>query len=191
MAEIDLKGNGILLISAGSLDSNHTSGALEAHEYTHTIQSYQFKGTQKEFNSYCCTKTHMPWWMVEGGASFAQTISVFFTSYDLYVTERDKGISEFADNRDNVFTLSWITNYLDISSTSKWSDPKNSSRMYDVGYLVNEALVAIKGPDISMKLNKDVANGMSWPQAFEANMGVSWTEALPKLATAIKAQLKN
>lgn len=190
LAEIDLRGNGILLMGTGVFDSNHSSGTLEAHEYAHTLQGTQFVGTQKEFNSYCCTKAYMPWWMVEGGAEFAQAAAIFPASYDSYLFERDADTNEFISNRAGLFTLDWIKSYLDISTTNIWNDPKNDWRMYDVGFLVHEALVAIKGPDISMKLNKDVANGMSWPQAFEANIGISWIEGLPKLATAIKGQLK-
>jgi hypothetical protein len=33
-----------------------------------------------------------------------------------------------------------------------------------------------------MQLFKDVANGKTWEQAFEDNIGVSWAIALPKLA---------
>jgi hypothetical protein len=191
LAEVDMKGNGILLIALGVLDSNHTTGTLEAHEYTHTIQATQFVGTAKAPNSYCCVKAYLPYWTVEGGAEFAQAAAIFPTSFDRYLIERKNDTDEFLSNRDGKFTLDWIKSYLDVTNFSMWNDSTNNWRMYDVGFLVNEALVAIKGPDISMQLNKDVANGMNWSQAFEKNMGVSWADALPKLAAAIKAQLKS
>lgn len=190
MAEIDMKGNGVLLIASGVTDANHTSGTLEAHEYAHTVQQTQFMGTSKSQGSHCCIKAYLPYWAVEGGAEFAQAVAIFPKSFNAYLLERDHDTNEFVSNRDGVFTLDWIKSFLDISAINSWNDPKNNWRTYDLGFLVNEALVAIKGPDISMKLNKDVANGMSWPQAFEASMGISWTEGLPELATAIKGQLK-
>ena len=191
MAEVDMRGNGILLIGSGVTDSNHTTGTLEAHEFAHTIQSTQFMGTGKEANSYCCIKAHLPWWTVEGGAEFAQAAAIYPSSYELYLGERRADTSEFLSNSQGKFTYEWILNYLSPPSYSVWSDSANNWRMYDVGFIANEAFVAIKGPDISMQLNKDVANGMSWAQAFEKNFGLSWADALPKLAKAIKAQLSN
>jgi hypothetical protein len=191
LAEIDMKGNGILFMASGVADSNHTNGTLEAHEYTHTIQATQFVGTNKAENTYCCIKSYLPYWAVEGGAEFAQAAAMFPHSYADYLVERAWDTDEFVSNREGKFTLDWIKSYLDTSTYTVWNDPANNWRMYDVGFLINEALVAIKGPDVSMQINKDVANGMNWSQAFEKNMDISWADALPKLAVAIKAQLKS
>lgn len=190
LAEIDMKGNGILLISSGVIDSNHTSGTLEAHEFAHTIQGTQFVGTSKSSNSYCCVKAYLPHWTVEGGAEFAQAAAIFSNSFDEYLQERTNDTAELLNNYEGKFTVEWLKSYIAATNNDIWNDPKNSWRMYDVGFLVNEAFVAIKGPDISMKLNKDVANGASWEEAFQSNFGISWTDAVPKIVDAVKAQLK-
>lgn len=192
MAEIDLKGNAILIfgvMNLGKSDSNHTTGSLESHEFTHAIQGSQFVGTQKEFSSYCCTKAYMPWWMVEGGAEFSQAASTFPNSYRDYLDERVRDTNQILANSEDKFTISWIEKFLEPSARSMWADPLWDGRIYDLGYLANEAFVALKGPGISMQLFRDVALGSTWQEAFAKNFGQTWDEALPSLSKAIKAQL--
>lgn len=192
MAEINLKGSAILLfgvLDSGNNDSNHTTGSLESHEFTHAIQGSQFVGTQKESNAYCCTPAYMPWWMVEGGAEFSQAVSTFPNSYKAYLEERVRDTNQFLANRENKFTITWISKFLEPSARSLWEASSNDGRIYDVGYLANEAFVALKGPGISMQLFRDVALGSSWQEAFAKNFEQSWDDALPVLAKAIKAQL--
>lgn len=191
MAEIDLKGNAILIfgVMSSNKDSNHTSGSLESHEFTHAIQGTQFIGTQKEESAYCCTPAYMPWWMVEGGAEFSQAVSTFPNSYKEYLEERVRDTNQLLANRDNKFTTSWIAKFLEPSSRSMWADSQWDGRTYDLGYLANEAFVALKGPQISMQLFRDVALGSTWQEAFAKNFGLSWEDALPVLSKAIKAQI--
>lgn len=191
MAEIDLKGNAILIfgVMESNTDSNHTTGSLESHEFTHAIQGTQFIGTQKEANAYCCTPAYMPWWMVEGGAEFSQAVSTFPNSYKEYLEERVRDTNQILANRSNKFTTSWIAKFLEPSARSMWADPEWDGRIYDLGYLANEAFVALKGPGISMQLFRDVALGSTWQEAFAKNFGQTWDEALPSLSKAIKAQL--
>lgn len=194
MAEIDLKGNGLILIALGASnrrDPNENSGTLEAHEFTHNIQASQFIGTNREQNSHCCFKRYVPHWMVEGGAEFAQAASIFPDSYQSYLSERKFDIQELIANKDKKFTASWIEKFLDPESISMWNDPSNNWRIYDVGFLANEAFVALKGPAISLQLHRDIALGASWSEAFKKNFDIDWIDAAPKLAKAISTQLTN
>lgn len=192
MAEIDLKGSGLFLIAigeSGRVDPNENSGTLEAHEFTHSIQSSQFIGTAREQNSHCCFKRYVPHWMVEGGAEFAQAASIFPDSFEKYLSDRKFNTRELLENKDRKFTAIWLEKFLDPESITLWNDQSNNWRIYDVGFLANEALVAMKGPAISLQLHRDIALGASWQEAFLKNFGVTWSEAAPKLAKAIKAQL--
>ena len=45
--------------------------------------------------------------------------------------------------------------------------------------------MALSGPEINMKLLRDVATGSTWPAAFEKNFGLSWNSALPILSQAL------
>ena len=194
LAEIDLKGIGLLLIATqdpSPANSNQTSGTREAHEYSHTIQATQFVGSGKEANSNCCIKSYMPWWMVEGNAEFTQAVTTYATSYGEYLLERKSDTGDLLSNSNKTFSQTWFQNYLDTSTTSQWSKPENGWRMYDVGYMVNEVLASLKGPSINMQLFKDVANGKTWEQAFEANLGISWSSALPKLAAILDGMIQH
>ena len=127
----------------------------------------------------------MPWWMVEGNASFTQAVAIYSKSYSEYLKERKRNTNDLIGNSLSEFTKQWFEKYLDTTTTVEWDKPENGWRMYDVGFLVNEALASIYGPNINMQLFKDVANGKTWEQAFEANTGISWSVALPKLAAIL------
>jgi hypothetical protein len=192
LAEIDLSGMGVVLIALKDLkksDMNHTTGTLESHEYSHTIQMTQFVDTAKEGGSYCCIKVHTPWWMVEGGATFTQAAAVYFRSFDEYSKERRRDANEFLSNKDGVFTKQWIEYFLEPNSASEWGNPVYQYRIYDAGFLALECLVALKGPGIQMQLFKEVADGATFSEAFERNFGVSWQIAKPKIAQAISLML--
>ena len=190
VSEINLKNNGLILIASkdpASSSLDHTSGAAEAHEFTHAIQSSQFLGTNKESKSLCCVKAYMPHWMVEGNSAFTQAAATYSKSYSEYLEERKRNTNNLIGNK--IFTQQWLQNYIDTTTTSEWVKPENSDRMYDVGFLVNEVLASIYGPNINMQLFNDVANGKTWEQAFETNIGVSWSSALPKLGSILSGMV--
>lgn len=193
VAEIDYLGNAVILMGTNSpknVDINHSSGSLEAHEYFHAIQATQFVGSEKEFNTYCCVKTHLPHWFVEGPATWVQAASVYHKTFKNYLTERARTTNDFVRNSDGKFTKSWIEKFINPESRDMWMSQTGGWRTYDAGFLVTEALVALKGPAALMQLSRDIALGDTWQQAFEKNYGATWDEVAPKLATAVKNQLK-
>jgi len=192
MAETDYKGTGILLMSVNDpskLDQTHTSGPLQAHEFAHTFQTTQFLGTPKEPNTYCCVKQYLPWWSVEGGAHFVEGSAMNADSYEDYKAWIKKTMSDFKGNDKDKFTKAWFENFLQPASTSLWGTEPYQWKIYSGGALVEEIFVALKGPDISMKLMRDVATGLMWPEAFEKNFGISWSAALPILAETLVAKI--
>ena len=193
MAEIDHKGTGILLMSVNDLskiDKNQMSGPLQAHEFAHTFQGSQFTGTVKEFNSYCCTKTHLPWWMVEGGANFVEAAAMNADSFEGYKNTMAKAYNDYLEQNQTQYTKEWFQNFLQPASPSEWGKPEYQWKIYSGGAIVDEIFVALKGPDIPMKLMRDVATGMTWPEAFEKNFGISWNLALPILSEAMTKMIK-
>jgi hypothetical protein len=188
MAEIDHKGTGILLMSVNDpskIDKSHTSGPLQAHEFAHTFQGSQFTGTVKEFNSYCCTKTHLPWWVVEGGANFVEAAAMNADSFEGYKNAMAKAYSDYLGQNQTQYTKEWFQKFLQPASPSEWGKPEYQWKIYSGGAIVDEIFVALKGPDIPMKIMRDVATGMTWPEAFEKNFGLSWNLALPILSEAM------
>jgi hypothetical protein len=197
LAEIDLKGNALLMIGSiangivwpAGIIYNHTSGMVEAHEYTHTVQSTQFINSKDPSFAYCCTKAYLPWWIVEGNAVFSETVSMNTDSYKRYLSDRTNATSEFTSNKDKTFTTDWITEFLNIDARDIWIKQVNNQRIYDFGMLVNEILVALKGPDSPMKVIKGVSEGKTWSAAFNDVFGITWEEATPILAKVISAMV--
>ena len=184
-SEIDMKGTAILLLSVrggGIEDLNHSSGTLEAHEFTHAIQGSQFIGTSKEAAAYCCTKSYMPWWLVEGGAEFSQAAALYSDSFANYSSERKNDVGGLFT--DATITTSWLETFLKPGSTGDWAKYDNW-RIYDVGFLASEVLAALQGPQSIMQLYREVALGKSYEAAFLGIYGISWNDAVPILAQAI------
>ena len=193
MAEVDHKGTGILLMSVNDpskVDKSHTSGPLQAHEFAHTYQGSQFTSTIKEANSYCCTKTYLPWWMVEGGATYVEAAAMHADSFENYKASMARSYGDYLGQNQAQYTKEWFQNFLQPASTSEWGKPEYQWKIYTGGAIVDEIFFALKGPDISMKLMRDVATGMTWPEAFQKNFGTSWNEALPILSEALAKMIK-
>jgi hypothetical protein len=192
MAEIDYKGTGILLMSVNDptkIDKEHTSGPLQAHEFAHTFQLTQYLGTPKEFNTYCCVKQYLPWWTVEGGAHFVEASAMNADSYADYKAFMNKVYSDYKGRDKEKFTKEWFENFLQPPSTSLWGTEPYQWKIYSGGAMAEEVFVALKGPDISMKLMRDVATGLTWPESFEKNFGISWSNAVPILSETLVAMI--
>lgn len=169
-------------MEANKTSSRHTSGALEAHEYVHSVQSAQFENAGSRHHGL------LPRWMVEGSATWVQAAVLGSTSYDAYVKER---ASEIGDLR---YGSAWLSTFLAPidSGWSPWNVYDGTSdawRIYDVGLLVSEILVALGGPGVVMQLFSDVAGGQSFGEAFTTRFGSSWGDVYPIIARTIAKQI--
>jgi hypothetical protein len=84
-----------------------------------------------------------------------------------------------------MYTRDWFFQYLSIPPVSSNWDKYQQRKEYDVGSLVLECLVSLKGPDASMQLIKDIGVGMTYEQSFLKNYGITWDEAIPILADTL------
>lgn len=170
---------GIVLVSAseaGKQDANHTSGTLEAHEYTHIIQD----DLQGKFLA------RVPRWQAEGEAMFAQAASIYHSDFAKYTNERQRIIGGLVGNPE--ITESWLIDFISpASGLINWQvwDKYDGWRVYDVGMLVTEVLASLKGPEAPMSLSLEVGNGLSYEKAFEKIFGFSWKSAVPMIAKII------
>ncbi len=167
----------------GKNEPGRTSGTLEAHEYFHTVQSTLLAQAGMD---------RVPRWLTEGGATWVQRATVFYSDFDNYDVQR---------KRDNSWTLSnfkptaeWIEKFLDPDYTTGW-DKWNGNEyerwaVYDVGSLASEVMVSIGGPDKFLDLYKVTGTGKSFAQAFESIYGIPWRDAAKLIAKAIVAQQK-
>jgi hypothetical protein len=174
---------GVVLIAVGELDLNHTSGTLEAHEFTHSIQTYLDS-----------TKTHwdLPRWLLEGGAEWSQGAAIYHSDYSLYKEERRRNTGDLF-NHPTTYSKAWIQNYLKATGDQSWAywDQFEAWRVYDVGLMATEILVALKGPTSVMNLYSKVCtgSGMTWAQAFKAEYGSEWSDVVPYMADAIAKEI--
>jgi hypothetical protein len=176
---------GIVLVtasSAGKTDPNHTSGTLEAHEYTHIIQDE----LQGKFLG------QVPRWQAEGEAMFAQAASIHHLDFSTYKLERERIIKGLMSNPE--ISESWLIDFINPSSgLVNWQawDKYDSWRVYDVGMLITEVLASLKGPESTMSLSAEVGKGVSYQKAFEKIYGLSWKSAVPMIAKIIYSELNS
>ena len=167
--------------NANAKDSRHVTGAIEAHEYTHLVQNAPFAGVSGR------SVGHLPRWLLEGMATYAQAAVLGATSYDAYVAERLKETNGFK------YGSAWLETFLAPTGTdwTPWNSygGNDSWRIYDVGFLATEVLVALKGPGTAMQLYRNVAAGQTFNDAFAALYGITWAEAHKIIARAIAIEV--
>jgi len=179
----DSKASGLLVLTTEVLDDNHTSGTLEAHEYTHAVQQHQF-GRPTVWPE---TGDWPPSWFREGQATFSQNAAIYYQSFELYSKNR-KAISEGLF-RNSAITSQWIQEYFVINPPSSWFNKYESWRQYDLGAMLIEILTALKGPSSTMELWKLSGTGLKFNEAFEKIYGTSFDKALPIISKAIALEL--
>ena len=180
-----VSGISVSLVTAGSAslsDKRFLNGVLEAHEYFHTIQNAQFENVS---NNTAMT----PRWLHEGSASFVEDAAINYDSFDKYKIQKTSNIQGLLYRKE--FNEQKLISFLDAPSLGKdWSswDSYDPSRVYDIGMLVTEIMVSIKGPESIMEQYKLVASGMSYQQAFEKVFGISWSEGVKIIAKVLAKQ---
>jgi hypothetical protein len=179
----DPQGKGLLVLTTEVVDANHTTGTLEAHEYTHAVQQNQMRGPQP----WPTTGNWPPTWYLEGQAEFSQNASIYHDSFSLYTKNR-REVSQglFQDSK---ITSQWIQDYFTLNQTSAWFDKYDRWRQYDLGGMLVEVLTALKGPASTMEVWKQCGSGMTFAAAFEKVYGISFEKALPTISKAIALEL--
>ncbi len=178
-------GISVSLVTAGTAslsDKRFLNGVLEAHEYFHTIQNAQFENVSNN-------TAMMPRWLHEGSASFVEDAAINYDSFDKYKIQKTSNIQGLLYRKE--FNEQKLISFLDAPSLGKdWSswDSYDPSRVYDIGMLVTEIMVSIKGPESIMEQYKLVASGLSYQQAFEKVFGISWSEGVKVIAKVLAKQ---
>lgn len=178
-------GKYLIVETMGFIDTNHTSGSLEAHEFTHIVQQMSFKKGRPaaEF-------LYDPWpptWYWEGQAHFAQHAAIYFDSYSSYMKERKSTAQSLF--KDPAFTSEHIQNYFVFNAPEEWQRKYDRWNQYELGAMFVEILTALKGPDSTMEMWRITGTGVNFPVAFEQVYGVPFAKALPIMAKAIALEL--
>jgi hypothetical protein len=181
----DGKNKFLVVVAAGIEDLNHTSGALDAHEFTHAVQQMNMKQARppREF-------LFDPWpatWYWEGQARFTQHVSIYFENFPLYIRERRTTSGVIF--QDSKFDSKHIEKFFVFNAPEEWKANYDRQRQYDLGAMFVEILVALKGPDSTMEMWKLCGTGMKFTDAFEKVYGTPYEKALPSMAKAIALEL--
>jgi len=150
------------------------SGAIEAHEFMHTIQQHQFISQPYKYWT-------LPRWMVEGGGRFIENL-VFsgFRQSDYVKTAKNSELAGFDEKYfQNFFEATTIPTSGEAWNNSiKYSD----AVVYGVGAKVHEILISLKGPNTLISFISDVAKTGNFAASFENRYGISWNAAEPLIA---------
>jgi hypothetical protein len=161
-------------------DDYTKSGGTEAHEYMHAVQFEQFVGSSKSPYS-------APRWMFEGGGQFIQDYMMYGGSYQDWALKtsgsqlKTYDLKFFEDFLTYNFPITYGPDGDPWFYTSQWPN----QRVYDVGSLVYQVLIAVKGPTPVMNLFNDISQTGNFDYSFKNIYGVSWTDAKPLVAKAI------
>jgi hypothetical protein len=179
-------GISVVLITAGpasSADKHFQTGAIEAHEYFHTIQDTQLVGSP-------VNNGMLPRWLIEGSASFVEMASINYDAFDKYKIAKASLLTELLYRKE--FNEQKLIKFLDAPSLGKdWSswDSYSTQRVYDIGMMVTEIMVSLKGPESILEQNKYVASGLTYQQAFEKVFGITWADGVKVIAKVLAKQI--
>lgn len=170
------------------------------HEYTHNVQFAQWIGHDlKPGENLRSDSAHngMPCWFSEGQAN-AIGVAIAAPSINGYLEGRDNSIRRKINTKgnkptltDSTLTADAISSFLYNQNIATCYDPGTNGDWqlgYSVGYAATEVLVAIGGPQSTMALLANTANGMSWNDAFEAVYGISWQNGTDILGKVLAAE---
>ena len=163
------------------INENTTSGTLEAHEFTHSVQQMAM-GAARPGTEFI-TAPWLPNWYWEGQARFAQNATVWYESFDSYLRLRNatsRGLFQ-----DSKYDSKYIEEYFVINPNREWGNKHNRQRQYDLGGMFIEILTALKGPDSTMEMWKLAGTGVGLESAFERIYGLPFSKALPIMSKAI------
>ena len=180
-----------LIVIATGIDPNNVnnaiSGTVEAHEYTHSIEQSSADALRPSVN---LLKT--PWppnWIWEGLAQFSQHAAIYSDSFDKYSKYRKEASGEIFNNP--TWNAKYIEGYFQTNLTNEWASKYPRWRQYDLGAMLIEILVAIKGPDSAMQLFKESVNGGGFEPAFQRIYGTSFDSVIPTISRTIALELGN
>jgi hypothetical protein len=178
------EGTGLIITSVAIPDGQwidyfDLSGALDIHEFTHTIQKAQFLEAKR------ITHTGYPAWFSEGQPQTAAFTGANNTLAD-YKEMRLKVMDAPAKGLGG-YSPEDISRFYKLQSESV-RDLATSDLKYTIGYITVEALTALKGIDSTMYLVKAVAAGDTFEQAFKKIYEVEWSYAEPILAQVVSKQ---
>ena len=160
---------------------NFLDGSATAHGYTHIIQKMQFTSNQSQWGTW----GKAPRWLLEGGATFADQIV-------MYRSDEERWLDFIPKNTPFDLRRYDLKSFEEYFNSDGWQVTEKfpNQRAYDLGFIVCEILVAMKGPSVLIDLYFDLSQTQNFDLSFKNTFGVTWTEAKPDVAYAIYKYIK-
>lgn len=178
-------GTGTILIvfAQGMPEGPYTPGIVEAHEYTHAIQQSQV--TQP--TTWPLANNWPPTWFIEGQGRFSENIATQHDSFNNYLQQRKLGLEYLIKSQE--FDYQYILNFFQTTQSDEWFTKYGGWKEYSLGSLLIEILVAVGGPDSTMKIWQLSEKGISFNDSFKQVYGISFSSALPIIAKTMSLEL--
>jgi len=180
-----------LIVITTGIDPNNLnttiSGTFEAHEYAHSIEQSSADALRPAVNL-----LQSPWppnWYWEGLANFTQHAAIYSDSFEKYTKYRKESSGQIFNN--STWNAKYIEGYFQTNLTNEWASQYPRLRQYDLGAMLVEVLVAIKGPDSAMQVFRESVNGGGFESAFQRIYGSSFQSVLPIISRTIALELGN
>jgi hypothetical protein len=88
-----------------------------------------------------------------------------------------------------LYTQKYLEEYLGQSISGEDGSQYDSWLAYNLGSRFIEIMVAIKGQDSLIQLNKEMATKVGFARAFENVYGFPWSKAAPIIAKVVSADI--
>lgn len=177
-------GEGVLWAIDSCINPNaYNFSSQIMHAYTHTIQDLQYSEQENGYGRW----GEVPRWLIEGGAVWSSAFYNDHNNLDEYLRSGDWGILSEYDSKffDDYLLIPEYNNNI-WAYTDKWP----GMRAYDLGSFVCEILVALRGPDSIIELNKEYLRVGSFETAFNNIYGLRWKEAQPYFSETVSKLIK-
>ncbi len=176
-------------------DPYFNSGGIAVHEFTHAIQGAQYYNGDNLNDGNQDNNTLTPCWLTEGQPNYTATGTW-------------KTLDEYRQGIQTMF-IGHLTNYLknhspdSINAIFQNSFPGEQCRApfnqygpqspyqmsYSVGMFAVQILAAIGGVDSTMALETEMSRGLTFPEAFQAVYGISWSKGSYEISQVISNQM--
>ena len=162
-------------------------GVEAAHGFFHVLQTMQFTDSDKYWGRW----GEVPRWVLEGGATFAQTFWKEGESQENYLNKPNDVYSVYQLGEELFRDYFKFTPPRQRGTNEVWeyTDQWPDFHAYLVGSYMCELLVALRGPESILNLYREHLKADSFDIAFEKIYGMTWTEAYPYLTDAISGSV--
>ena len=157
-------------------------GHLDAHEFFHAMQRANSKTPNREPVEW------PPSFLIEGGASLVQNLTMSHHSYEEYMKWRGLDAADLVKSNSKV-NAEFLDKFLDLVNNKDYWRGVDGYFSYNLGSRIMEIFVALKGPGVLLDLQRATVD-KGYEVGFESIFGISWSEASPIISKTILQMLK-